>query len=116
MHSPTVLTYDVDPLGISMHWKSAIDVLKFIRDNHKERQDIRDKIRRHAQSSHQFFIIYHPLLHYDITLHSSHDDYCFLHLLNSLIVLEEMYEEEQAQALMTRHEHYASSSHGWATK
>ena len=93
-----VIPYTSHPVDISMYWTTATDVLIYLRDRPNERQAILEDIRRRTQGHPRDFIIYHPLLHQDLILHSSHNEFHFINLVNSLLVLEQLFHLDKVHA------------------
>ena len=100
---PKVISYNVD-LTISLYWTTALHVLTYLRDTDEDRQKILDLVQHLTQAQPEYVLIYHPLLNYDIILHSLHNDYHFIHMLNGLIILEGLDEDDKTQATLARHE------------
>ena len=97
-HPVDVIPYIFPPTHTSIYWTTAIDVLIHLLDKPDERQAILDEIRRRTQGKPRHFIIYHPLLHYDLILHSSHNQLHFINAVNDLLVLEQLFHLDEIHA------------------
>ena len=61
----------------TLYWTCAADVLRRLLDHPSERNEILREIRRRSKKHRPLFIIYHPLLVYDIVLDSNDSDVVF---------------------------------------
>ena len=85
-----VIPYLPPPLPVSIYWRTAIDVLAHLRDSPKERRSLLDEVQRQTRNHPRYFIIYHPLLRYDLLLHSRYNDHQFRIAVHSIWMLEQI--------------------------
>src|SRR5258708_4451900 len=84
----SVVAYSPHSVTLSWLWKNGADVLQHLLTTQNERQHLLKEVRHRAQGRSHYYIIYHPLLNYDVVAHSSYTDCHLVMVLSGCWALE----------------------------
>jgi len=108
-----IIPYNINLLPFSLYWKSVIDVLAHLDSSPQDRKLLLEEVQCRTQNQPRYFLIYHPLFHYDLLLHSRHNDTHFCIIIDSIWMLEQIppfRTMQNGRIIWTLHKGYHSSS------
>jgi len=92
-----VIPYNPNPFEVAIRWKTGVDVLQYLVNNTAERARLLQEVQQRTQGKPRYFIIYHPLLHYDLCVHSECTEFQFITAIYGNWALEVLHLTEKEQ-------------------